>query len=200
MTPIPELPYPRNCPDILSHCVAPGSSCLINGTRLMSTPSAFSAGFNGPLKRAGRREIRRIKPTTQQLESCAGIQRRSGTGGVAAERKQAAGRKLTGRPPPIAHAPYFPSAHTLTPRSLLGPPPPLASLAAGLHQGSPVDSPLGLLRVSGASPQARPLRPAACAAPPPSAPAAPLPCRPPVSLGTERCGRSATVHWRRLGR
>jgi len=46
-------PEPRGCPDIFSHCVAPGSSCLINGTRLMSTPSAFSTGFNGPLKRAG---------------------------------------------------------------------------------------------------------------------------------------------------
>ena len=46
-------PEPRGCPDILCHCVAPGSSCLINGTRLMSTPSAFSTGFNGPLKRAG---------------------------------------------------------------------------------------------------------------------------------------------------
>ena len=46
-------PEPRGCPDILCHCVATGSSCLINGTRLMSTPSAFSTGFNGPLKRAG---------------------------------------------------------------------------------------------------------------------------------------------------
>ncbi len=52
MTSIPELLYPRVCQDILCHCVAPGSSCLINGTRLMSTPSAFSTGFIGPLKRA----------------------------------------------------------------------------------------------------------------------------------------------------
>ncbi len=46
-------PAPSGQPDITCHCVAPGSSCLINGTRLLSTPSAFSTGFNGPLKRAG---------------------------------------------------------------------------------------------------------------------------------------------------
>jgi hypothetical protein len=72
MIKVPEHPPTRVCQDAICHCVASDSSCPTNGARLVSTPSAFSTGFIGSYQRGRpwRREISRMKPTTQQSKSC----------------------------------------------------------------------------------------------------------------------------------